>query len=44
MTINMIVVLTKAAGGDEASALINSTLANLIGVFITPALLFMYMD
>lgn len=37
MTVNMVIVLTKSAGGDEAAAIFNSALGNLLGVFITPA-------
>lgn len=33
----MVIVLTAAAGGDEAAAVFNSALGNLLGVFVTPA-------
>ncbi|KAJ1444634.1 putative sodium bile acid cotransporter, partial [Pelagophyceae sp. CCMP2097] len=36
MTVNMVIVLTKSAGGDEAAAVFNSALGNLMGVFVTP--------
>ncbi len=38
-TISTAVVFTGQAGGDVAGALFNVTLANLLGVFITPAVL-----
>ncbi|GMH52253.1 hypothetical protein TrRE_jg10864, partial [Triparma retinervis] len=43
MTINMVIVLTKSAGGDEASAVFNAAFGNLLGVFLTPALVLMYL-
>ncbi|KAH8093403.1 symporter [Aureococcus anophagefferens] len=36
MTVNMVIVLTKSAGGDEAAAVFNSACGNLLGVFVTP--------
>ena len=36
MTVNMVIVLTKSAGGDEAAAVFNSAAGNLLGVFVTP--------
>jgi len=42
LTINMCVVLTKAAGGDEASSIFNSAFGNLLGVFLSPALILFY--
>lgn len=42
LTINMCVVLTKAAGGDEASSIFNSAFGNLVGVFLSPALILFY--
>lgn len=33
----MVIVLTAASGGDEAAAVFNSALGNLLGVFVTPA-------
>ena len=42
LTINMCVVLTKAAGGDEASAIFNTAFGNMIGVFLSPALILGY--
>ena len=43
MTINMVIVLTKSSGGDEASAVFNAAFGNMIGVFITPFLVLMYL-
>ena len=43
MTVNMVIVFTKASGGDEACALINSALGNLLGVFFTPALILLFL-
>jgi len=37
MTVNMVIVLTKSSGGDEAAAVFNAALGNLLGVFLTPA-------
>jgi sodium/bile acid cotransporter 7 len=39
----MAIVFTGTAGGDEASAVFNSAISNLIGVFLTPALVLMYL-
>mmetsp|Transcript_10577 Transcript_10577/g.13139 ORF Transcript_10577/g.13139 Transcript_10577/m.13139 type:complete len:335 (+) Transcript_10577:54-1058(+) len=36
MTINMVIVLTKSANGDEAAAVFNAAFGNLLGVFVTP--------
>jgi sodium/bile acid cotransporter 7 len=41
-TTNMCVVLTKNAKGNEAAALFNSTIGNMIGVFITPLWLLLF--
>jgi sodium/bile acid cotransporter 7 len=43
MTINMCLVITKSAGGDEASAIFNSAFGNMIGVFLSPVLIFGYL-
>ena len=43
MTINMVIVLTKSSGGDEASAVFNAAFGNLLGVFLTPPLVLMYL-
>lgn len=36
-------ILTKASGGDEASAVFNSAFGNLIGVFLSPLLILGYL-
>ena len=41
-TVNMAVVLTRTAGGNTASALCNTIISNLLGIFATPALLFRF--
>ena len=38
-TINMCIVLTTASGGNVATALCNTVISNMAGIFITPALL-----
>jgi sodium/bile acid cotransporter 7 len=43
MTINMVLVLTKSAGGDEAAAIFNAAAGNLIGVFLSPVLILGYL-
>jgi solute carrier family 10 (sodium/bile acid cotransporter), member 7 len=43
MTISMVVVLTKAANGDEATAVFNSAIGNFIGVFLSPLLILGYL-
>lgn len=43
MTINMVLVLTKSSGGDEASAVFNAAFGNLVGVFLTPILILGYL-
>jgi len=41
-TVTSGVAFTRASGGDEAGALFNATLGNLIGIFVTPlSILFM---
>jgi len=42
ITVNMCVVLTKASGGDEAAAIFNTAFANMIGIFISPLLIVLY--
>ena len=34
------VILTQAAGGNEAAALFNSALGSILGIFLTPFLFF----
>lgn len=43
ITVNMVLVLTKSAGGDEASAIFNAAFGNLTGVFLSPALILGYL-
>lgn len=43
LTINMVIVFTKTAGGDEASAMFNAAFGNLIGVFLSPILILGYL-
>ena len=43
ITVNMVQVLTKSAGGDEAAAVFNAACGNLVGVFLSPALILMYL-
>jgi solute carrier family 10 (sodium/bile acid cotransporter), member 7 len=42
MAINMVVVLCHAAHGDEAAAVFNATLSNLLGVVVSPLLIPLY--
>ena len=42
LTINMVLVLTKSSGGDEAAAIFNAAFGNLIGVFLSPVLILGY--
>jgi solute carrier family 10 (sodium/bile acid cotransporter), member 7 len=43
MTINMVMVLTVAANGDEASALVGAVVGNGIGVVLSPLLILGYL-
>lgn len=43
LTINMVCVLTKSAGGDEASAIFNAAFGNMVGVFLSPVLILGYL-
>ncbi len=43
ITINMVLVLTKSAGGDEAAAIFNAAAGNLVGIFLSPALILGYL-
>ena len=43
MPTNMMVVLTVSAKGDEAVALFLATFMNLLGVFVTPLLIFFFL-
>ena len=42
-TINMCVVLTSTSGGNVACSLCNAVTSNVAGIFITPALLIMFL-
>lgn len=42
-TVSTNVVFTKSAGGNEALAVVNAVVGNIIGIFITPALLSAYL-
>jgi hypothetical protein len=37
--VNMCIMLTSTAGGNVASAICNAVIANMAGIFVTPALL-----
>jgi sodium/bile acid cotransporter 7 len=43
VTINMVLVLTKASGGDEAAAIFNAAFGNMCGVFLSPVLILGYL-
>jgi len=43
MSINVGIVLTTAAGGDVAAAVIHSVVGNTLGIFISPLLILMYL-
>jgi sodium/bile acid cotransporter 7 len=43
MAINMVLILTKTADGDEAAAIFNAAFANLVGVFLSPLLILAYL-
>lgn len=43
LTINMVLVLTKSSGGDEASAIFNAAFGNMLGVFVSPVLILAYL-
>ena len=43
ITVNMVIVLTVASNGDEAAAIFNAAFGNLIAVFLSPALVIMYL-
>lgn len=42
-TISSNVVFTKLAGGNEAVAVVNAVIGNLIGIFVSPAWLYLYL-
>jgi len=43
ITVNMVLVLTKSSSGDEAAAVFNAAFGNLMGVFLSPALVLGYL-
>jgi sodium/bile acid cotransporter 7 len=43
MAINIVIVLTASAGGDEAAAIFNTTLGNILGIFLSPILILGYL-
>ena len=43
ITVNMVLVLTKSSKGDEASAIFNAAFGNMLGVFVSPLLILMYL-
>lgn len=44
VSINVAIVLTKAANGDEAAAIFDAAFGNLVGVFLSPVLILMYLQ
>jgi hypothetical protein len=42
-TVNMCIVLTGSAGGATAASLFNAVLGNMLGVFVSPLLLFRFL-
>jgi sodium/bile acid cotransporter 7 len=43
MPVNMVMVLSAAAGADEAAAIFNTVVGNVLGIFLTPVLVVMYL-
>jgi len=43
ITVNMVLVLTASAGGEESAAVFNAAFGNLVGVFLSPMLIHMYL-
>jgi sodium/bile acid cotransporter 7 len=43
MAVNATIVLTGAANGSEAAAIFHSTLGNIVGIFLSPLLIRMYL-
>jgi sodium/bile acid cotransporter 7 len=35
--------MTKNAGGNESAALVNAVLGNILGIFVSPALIWLFM-
>ena len=43
LTVNSVLVLTESGGGDGAAAVFNAAFGNMVGVFLSPALIFGYL-
>jgi solute carrier family 10 (sodium/bile acid cotransporter), member 7 len=43
IAINALIVLTAAAGGDEAVAVFNTVASNMIGIFLSPVLILLFL-
>ena len=43
MAINIVIVLTASVGGDEAGAIFNTAFGNIVGIFLSPALILAYL-
>jgi sodium/bile acid cotransporter 7 len=43
MAVNATIVLTGAANGSEAAAIFHSTFGNIVGIFLSPLLIRMYL-
>ena len=43
MAINSAIILTVAAGGDEAAAVFNATFGNIIGIFLSPVMILLFL-
>jgi sodium/bile acid cotransporter 7 len=43
ISVNAMIILTKAAHGDEASSIFNTVVSNFMGVFLTPLLIVGYL-
>lgn len=42
MTVNMVCALTSLSNGDEAAAIFNAAAGNMLGVFLSPTLILLY--
>lgn len=43
LALNTAIILTVAAGGDEAAAVFHTTIGNILGVLVSPMLILMYL-